>query len=53
MMQNSVHSRNEKKLFGETQQDVVGGPSIVFTRKAIVDELFSESLQTYANELLG
>ena len=36
-------------------RDVVGGPSIGFTCKAVVDEtlVLSESLQTYANLMLG
>ena len=35
------------------REDVVGGLSIVFTCKTVVDEFSIESLQTYANLLLG
>ena len=52
-MQNSIHSRKEIKTFWQKIREVVvGGPSIVFARKAVVDELLFESLQTYANLLL-
>ena len=37
-MQNSIHSRKEIKQ--KFREDVVGGPSIVFTRKAVVDKTF-------------
>ena len=36
-----------------TREDVVRGPPIVFTRKAVVDELLFEKQQIYANLLLG
>ena len=44
--------KRDKDLSKKVRKDVVGGPSIVFTRKAVVDETFFESLQTYANILL-
>ena len=34
-------------------EDVVSGSSIVFTRKAVLDETFFENPQTYANQLSG
>ena len=42
-----------KDLSQKFRQDVVDGPSIVFIRKAAVDEILFESLQTYTNLLLG
>ena len=45
-------TEGDKDLLEKIREDVVGGPSIVFTRKAVVDETLSESLQTYANLLL-
>ena len=40
-MQISIHSRKEIKTFWKKIREVViGGPSIVFTRKAVVDETF-------------
>ena len=40
-MQISMYSQTEIKTFLEKiREDVVGGPSIVFTRKAVVDEFF-------------
>ena len=37
-MQNLIHSKKAKKLLPNNQEDLVGGPSIVFTRQAVVDE---------------
>ena len=33
-------TQSDKDLFEKTREDKVGGPSIVFTRKAVVDETF-------------
>ena len=33
-------TEGDKDLLEEIREDVVGGPSIVFTRKAVVDEIF-------------
>ena len=53
-MQNPSPSRKEMKTFWKKIRECfVVGPSIVFTRKAVVDEFLMESLQTYANLLLG
>ena len=53
LLQNSIHSRTEMKTFFEkNRQDVVGGPSISFGRKAVVKLLF-ENQQTYAKLLLA
>ena len=49
-----LFTEGDKNLLEKIREDIVGGPSIVFTRKAVVDEYFvSENLQTYANLLLG
>ena len=45
-------TEGNKDLLEKIREDVVGGPSIVFIRKAVVDETF-ESLQKYAILLLG
>ena len=39
-----------KIYWKKIREDIVGAPSIVFTRQAVVDV---ENLQTYANQLLG
>ena len=46
-------TEKDKNLLAKDPKDVVGDPSIVFTRKAVVFEAFFGSLQTYANLLLG
>ena len=33
-------TESNKDLFGKLREDIVGGPSIVFTRKAVMDETF-------------
>ena len=33
-------TQSDKDLFGKIREDMVGGPPIVFTRKAVVDETF-------------
>ena len=45
-------TEGDKDLLEKIREDVVGGPSIVFTRKAVVDENFIRKSQTYANLLL-
>ena len=42
-----------KELLEKVREEFVGGPSIVSTRKAVVDENLFECLQAYANLLLG
>ena len=58
----SLHKSTNAKFYPFTEGDedllqkngdVVGGPSIVFTRKSVVDETLPESRQTFANLLLG
>ena len=36
----------------KNREDIVSGSSIVFTGRAVVDETFFQSLQTYANLLM-
>ena len=43
-------TESDKDLL-EKIEDMVGGPSIVFTRKAVVDETFIRNHQTCANQL--
>ena len=33
-------TEGEKDLLEKIEEDVVGGPSIIFTQKAVVDEIF-------------
>ena len=33
-------TESDKDLLEKTREDIVGGPSIVFTRKAVFDETF-------------
>ena len=42
-------TEGDKDLLEKNREDVVGGPSIVFTPKAVVGENLFKSLQTYAN----
>ena len=46
-------TEGDKDILKKVGEDVVGGPPIVFKRKAVVDETLSESLQLYANLLLA
>ena len=46
-------AEGNKDLLEKIREDVVGGPSIVFTRKAVVDENLFENQQTFANILFG
>ena len=43
----------DKDLLEKIREDVVGGPSIVLTRKAVVDETFIRKSANIANLLLG
>ena len=53
-MQNSVQSRKDIKTFGKkTREDVVGGPSILFTRKTIVDKAFTRKSANICKSLVG
>ena len=53
-MQKSIHSWKEiKTLRKKIREDVVGGPSIVFTRKAIVDETFVRKSANICKSIVG
>ena len=43
----------DKDLLEKIRQDMVGGPSVVFTRRAVVDETFIRKLQKCASPLLA
>ena len=45
-------TESDKDLFGKIREDMVGGPSIVLTRKAVVDEPLYTNHPTCANQLL-
>ena len=42
-----------QRLFGEIREDMVGGPSIVFTRKAVVDETFIRKSTNLCKSIVG
>ena len=46
-MQNFIHSRREIKPLEKIREGVVGGPSIDFTRKTVVDETFFSKVYKY------
>ena len=46
-------AEGDENFLEKIRENFVGGPSIVSTHKAVVDELLFESLHTYANRLLG
>ena len=53
-MQNSIHSRERDKDFLEKiREGVVGGPSIVFTRKTVVDETFGRKSANICKSIVG
>ena len=45
--------RERYKLNGKNREDVVGGPSIVFTRKAVVDETFIRKSTKICKSIVG
>ena len=52
-MQNSIQWEDDKDLLGKIRKDVVGGPSLVFTRKAVVDETFIRKSTNICKTLVG
>ena len=44
-------AESDKDLLEKIRENVAGGHYVNFTRKAVVDETFFESLQLYANQL--
>ena len=43
----------DKDLLEKIREDVVGGPSIVFTRKAVVDEIFVQKSTIICKSFVG
>ena len=43
----------DKDLLDKTQEDVVGGASIVFTRKTVVDETFFSKIHKHMHHNCG
>ena len=53
-MQNSIHSRKEiKTSWKKIREDVVGRPSIVSTRKEVVDEIFIRKTSNLCKSIVG
>ena len=46
-------TEGDKNLLEEIQEDVIGGPSIVFTRKAVVEETFSRKSANICKSVVG
>ena len=46
-------TEGDKDLFEKIREDVVGGPSIVFTRKAVVDESFMRKSTNICKSIVG
>ena len=46
-------TEGDKDLLAKIREDVVGGLSIVFTRKAVVDETFIRKSTNISNSIIG
>ena len=46
-------TKTDKDLLQKVQEDMVGGPSIVFTRKAAVDETFFQKSRNICKSIVG
>ena len=46
-------TKGDKDLLEKNRKDVVGGPSIVFTRKAVVDEIFIRKSTNICKSIVG
>ena len=46
-------TEGDKDLLEKIREDVVGGPSIVFTRKAVVDETFIRKSTNFCKSIVG
>ena len=46
-------TETDKDLLQNVREDMVGGPSIVFTRKAVVDETFIRSSENICKSIVG
>ena len=43
----------DKDLLQKTREDMVGGPSIVFTHKAVADETFIRNSENFCTSIVG
>ena len=48
-----LFTEGDKNLLERIREDVVGGPSIVFTRKAVVDETFIRNSANICKSIVG
>ena len=46
-------TETDKDLLQKIREDIVGGPSIVFTRKAVVDETFIRNSGNICKSIVG
>ena len=46
-------TESDKDMLWQIREDMVGGPSIVFTRKAVVDETFTRKSSNLRNSIVG
>ena len=46
-------TESDKDLLEKIREDMVGGPSIVFTRKAVVDEIFIRKSSNLCKSIVG
>ena len=46
-------TETDKNLLQKIREDMVGGPSIVFTRKAVVDETFTRNSRNICKSIVG
>ena len=46
-------TENDKELLEKIRQDTIGGPSIVFTHEAVVDETFIRKSTELCNSIVG
>ena len=46
-------TEGDKDFLEKIREDVVGGPSIVFTRKAVVDETFNRKSTNICKSIVG
>ena len=46
-------TETDKNLLQKIREDMVGGPSIVFTRKTVVDETFTRNSRNVCKSIVG
>ena len=46
-------TERDKDLLEKIREDVIGGPSIIFTRKAVVDETFIRKSKNLCKSIVG